>query len=223
MKQPTQAEQAASTSVSDALRSRRAVKRYDPDHELSEAELRALLSAVALAPTAYNIQNRHVVAIMDQREKQRLQAAAFGQAQVRDASAVFVFCGDLAAHSRTDRFLRSAPGAVRAQLEPMIEQLFEGNHALLLEEAARSVGMASMSLMLSAQELGFESCPMTGFDREQVSELLGLDEDHPPLMLVVVGKGSEPAHPRLGLLHLEESVSVNRFGNHAIRGEVDVG
>ena len=34
---------------------------------------------------------------------------------------------------------------------------------------------------------------MIGFDPAQVSEVLGLDDDHPPLMLVVVGKGDRGA------------------------------
>ncbi len=55
----------------------------------------------------------------------------------------------------------------------------------------------------------------------QVSKVLGLDEDHPPLMLVVVGKGAKPPWPRLGLLNLEDLVSVDRFGNHSMTGEVD--
>ncbi len=207
--------------VSEAVRTRRAVRHFDANHQLNDRELRSLLSAVALAPTAYNIQNRHVVVALEQETKGLLQAAAFGQEQVRDGSAVFVLAGDLKAHRRTDRFLRNAPAHVRQQMEPMIEDLFEGHQALLREEAARSAGMAGMSLMLTAKELGYDSCPMTGFDPGQVSELLGLDDDHPPLMLVVVGKATAPAHGRLGLLELGESVSLERFGNRTITGVVD--
>ena len=74
--------------VADAIKSRRAIKHYDADHKLSEEELRALMSAAALAPSSFNIQNRHFVAVVDQETKNRLQAAAWGQEQVRDASVV---------------------------------------------------------------------------------------------------------------------------------------
>ena len=92
---------------------------------------------------------------------------------------------------------------------------------LLRDEARRSVGLAAMNLMLAAQALGYESCPMIGFDPVQVSEAIGLDADHPPLMIVVVGKGTKQAWPRLGLLQLEELVSVNQFGNQSMTGEVE--
>jgi nitroreductase len=171
-----------------------------------------------LAPTSFNIQNRHFVAVVDQEQKNQIQAAAWGQEHVRDASVVVVITGDLKAHEKTDRFLRDAP--VREQLEPMIGQFYDGNDALLRDEACRSVGLAAMNLMLSAQALGYESCPMIGFDPGQVSDALGLDGDHPPLMIVVVGKGTQQAWPRLGLLQLEELVSVNQFGNQSLTRNV---
>ena len=52
--------------VFDAIKKRRSVKHYDAGHKLTEQELRTLLSAAALAPTSYNIQNRHIVAVVDQ-------------------------------------------------------------------------------------------------------------------------------------------------------------
>ena len=209
-------------NVLDVIKTRRSIKHYDADHSLTEQELQTLLSAVALAPTSFNIQNRHVVAVLDQAVKNRLQAAAWGQEQVRDASVVIVLTGDLVAHRRTDRYLRHAPEPVREQLKPLIADFYEGKDALLRDEACRSVGLAAMNLMLTAQSLGYDSCPIIGFDPTQVSEVLGLDADHPPLMLVVVGKGTKEPQTRLGFLSFEEQVSVDRFGNHSLTGEVVV-
>ncbi|RKY18289.1 MAG: hypothetical protein DRQ55_13745 [Planctomycetota bacterium] len=69
--------------------------------------------------------------------------------------------------------------------------------------------------------MGYESGPLIGFDPQQTSELLGLPEDHAPLLLVVVGKGTQPARQRLGLLDVEELASVDRFGQHTITGAVE--
>ena len=62
---------------------------------------------------------------------------------------------------------------------------------------------------------------MIGFDPAQVSEIVGLPDDHAPLMLIVVGKGNKPAWGRLGLLDLEELASVDRFGQNTITGPVE--
>jgi nitroreductase len=207
--------------VSDAIKKRRSVKQYDAEHKLTDEELRNLLSAAALAPTSFNIQNRQFVAVVDQDRKNQLQAASWGQQQVGDAAVVVVIAGDLKAHERPERFFRDAPAAVREQMEPLVEEFYGGNDALIRDEACRSVGLAAMNLMLVAQELGYESCPLIGFDPAKVSEAIDLDEDHPPLMLVVVGKGAKPTHSRLGLFNLEEVVSVDTFGNRSLVGEIE--
>ena len=77
------------------------------------------------------------------------------------------------------------------------------------------------NLMLMARDMGYESGPMIGFDPDKVSEVVGLDEIHPPLMLVVVGKGAGEAWPRMGLLDLEEVASIDRLGNHPFQGAID--
>ena len=45
-------------SVFEALETRRAIKHFDPAFALDDATLRRLLTAAALAPTAFNIQRR---------------------------------------------------------------------------------------------------------------------------------------------------------------------
>ena len=49
----------------DAITGRRAVKRFDPDHRLSAAEVDQLLSLTLLSPTAFNVQNWRFVVVRD--------------------------------------------------------------------------------------------------------------------------------------------------------------
>jgi nitroreductase len=62
---------------------------------------------------------------------------------------------------------------------------------------------------------------MSGFDPSKFREILGLPEDHPPLLMITVGKALQPARPRMGLLSLGEAVSINHYGKHSLQGEVD--
>ncbi|NET39787.1 MAG: nitroreductase family protein [Cyanothece sp. SIO1E1] len=208
-------------NVLNAIRKRRAVKHYDANHKISGEELQKLLSAAALAPTSFNTQNRQFVAVLDQETKNRLREAAWDQEQVRDASVAIIITGDLKAHERPERYLRDAPEAVREQLKPMIAGFYGGNEVLIKNEACRSVGLAAMNLMLAAKSIGYDSCPMIGFDPAGVSEAVGLDDDHPPLMLVVIGKAARPARPRLGLFNLDEVVSIDSFGKRSLSGAVE--
>ena len=203
----------------DALRDRRSIRSFDPQHRLSEAELKHLIGHAQLAPTSFNMQNWHFVAVVDPAVKEQLWLAAWKQNPVRDASVVVVITGDDAAPRRSARFLRHAPPPVAQRLDAYVQTLYAQNAALVRDEACRSAGFAGMAMMLVAKEMGHDTCPMIGFDPDQVSAALGLDAGHPPLLMVTVGKALAPAFPRTGFLDFAETVSVDRFGNHALSGE----
>lgn len=209
------------TRLIDIIRQRRSVKHYDPTFRLTDDEIRTLLTAGALAPTSFNMQNRHFICVVDPETKDKLSVAAWGQEQVRDAAVVIVLCGNRNAYKNTARYLRNAPPSVRQTLATMIEDLYEENDALARDENCRSVAFAGMNIMLMATDMGYECGPMIGFDPEQVSEVLSLPNDHEPLLLIVIGKGTKPPKKRLGLLNFEEFVSVNCFGENAIIGEIE--
>jgi nitroreductase len=65
--------------------------------------------------------------------------------------------------------------------------------------------------MLAAKEMGYDTCPMDGFDFDAVAKLLNLPSDHTPAMFVVVGKALTEAQPRGGQLTMEEVVIKNKF------------
>ncbi len=205
----------------EAIRSRRSVKHFDPEHKITDEELKHLFEFVALTPSSFNMQNWHFVAVRDQDLKEKICAAAWNQAQVKDASVTVVLCGAMEAYKKVDRYLRLAPDEVKDMFGNMIPGFYASNDQLLRDEACRSIGLASMTMMLMAKEMGYDSCPMIGFDPKKVSEICQLPDDQVPLLMVTIGKMKEPARPRMGLLNLEEIVSLDTFGNNGLTGEID--
>jgi nitroreductase len=65
--------------------------------------------------------------------------------------------------------------------------------------------------MLAAKSAGYDSCPMIGFDPQEIAELINLPKDHIIGMLLVIGKAKNPANPRGGQLNLNEVVINDRF------------
>lgn len=202
-----------------ALVARRSIRQFDPQHRLTEAELRHLIGYAQLAPTSFNMQNWHFVAVTEPAVKEQLWLAAWKQAPVRDASVVIVITGDFSGHRRANRYLRHAPPETSARMAGLIQGFYEGNAQLVRDEACRSAGLVGMALMLVAKDMGLDSCPMIGFEPAQAAAALGLDAEHPPLLMVPVGKALAPPFPRTGFLDFSESVSLNRYGNHALQGE----
>ena len=67
------------------------------------------------------------------------------------------------------------------------------------------------TLMIAAKDMGYESCPMIGFDIDKVAELINLPEDHVMGPVVAIGKGMKEAWPKPGQLPLEELIKEDTF------------
>ncbi len=192
-------------NVNEAIQNRRAIKQYDPNHQMSEAEIEQLMSLAMLSPTAFNIQNWRFVLVGDTELRKQIRAASWDQAQVTDASLLVILTADLKAwEKQPERYWRDAPHPVRDYLVPAIGQVQQ-------DEAMRSCGMAAMTLMLAAKAMGYDSCPMDGFDFDAVGKLINLPQDHTIAMFVVIGKGTKDAWPRGGQLPMDEVVITNKF------------
>jgi nitroreductase len=196
----------------DAIEQRRSVKHYDASHSMTEAEIRQLMQLALLSPTSFNIQNWRFVVVTDPQLRQALRAASFNQAQVTDASITVILCADLdAAIKEPGRYWRTAPPEVQERLIPMISGFYDGKQQIKRDEAMRSCGIAAQTLMLAAKAMGYDSCPMVGFDAQKVAELIKLPEDHIITMMITIGKALKPAQPRSGQLPYEEVVISNTF------------
>lgn len=199
-------------SIEQAIRERRAVKTYDPEHRMTEDEISKLMSLAMLSPTAFNIQNWRFVLVQDPELRQEIRKVSWDQAQVTDASLLIVLTADLKAwEKQPERYWRNAPKPVQDYLIPAIGQYYGGREQVQRDEAMRSCGMAAMTIMLAAKEMGYDTCPMDGFDFDAVAKLLNLPADHTPAMFVVVGKALQPAMPRGGQLPMDEVVIRNKF------------
>ncbi len=195
-----------------AIERRRAVKHYDPDHRMSEEEIDRLLSLALLAPTAFNIQNWRFVLVRDPELRRKIRAVAWDQAQATDASVLVILCADLKSWEKEPgRYWLNAPGEVQEFIVPAIDNYYRGREQVQRDEAMRSCGIAAQTLMLSAKAMGYDSCPMDGFDFDAVGKLINLPEDHVIAMFVAIGRGTKEAWPRGGQLTKDEVVITDHF------------
>lgn len=196
----------------EAIKARRSVKHYDPNFEMPKEHVEQLLNLAILSPTAFNVQNWRFLVVEDKELRQKIRAVSWNQAQVTDASMLIVLCADLSAWKKNpQRYWVNAPKDVQDILVPAITGYYEGNLQSQRDEAMRSCGLAAQTIMLAAKSMGYDSCPMDGFDFDEVGKLIKLPEDHAIAMFVVVGKGIQEPWPRPGQLPLSEVVFSNTF------------
>ena len=198
--------------VTEAIVKRRSIKTFDPAHEMSDKEISKLLALGMLSPTAFNIQHWRFVVVTDPVLRQQIRAASWNQAQVEDASLLIVLTVDLKAWEKDPaRYWVNAPQAAQDIMIPMIGNFYNKKDQVQRDEGMRSGGMAAMTLMLAAKEMGYDSCPMDGFDFDVVGKLINLPEDHTPVMFVTIGKALEEARARGGQLDMDDVVIYNKF------------
>lgn len=199
--------------VLEAIYKRRSIKQFDATHQLTSDEETKLLEAVIQAPTSFNIQHWRFVILRDPELRQKIRAELGNdQAQMTDASLLVLFVADVNAWKKQpERYWADAPQEVSDLLVGWMGPFHEGREWLQRDEAQRSIGMAMQTLMLAAQGMGYQSCPMIGFDIEKVAELIKLPEDHVMGPMVAVGKGTKDAWPKPGQLPLSEIVFDNSF------------
>ncbi|MCZ2723720.1 nitroreductase family protein [Marinomonas sp. 15G1-11] len=195
-----------------AIEQRRAVKHYQANEKMSAADFNTLMESVLLSPTSYNIQHWRFVRVTDVEQREKLKSAAWGQAQVTDAAELFVVCADVNAwNDRPERYVANSPQETQDMLLPMMHGFYNQKEQIQRDEAMRSCGIAAQTMMLAAKGLGYDSCPMVGFDREQVAELICLPDGYVIAMMIAIGRAEKAAYPRGGQLPLAEVMVENRF------------
>jgi nitroreductase len=198
--------------VGEAIESRRAVKSFDPSHVMGDDEIDTLLEAARWSPTAINLQHVRFAVVTDPALRRGIRAVGWNQPQLTDASALIAVCADLKAWDKSpERYLAGLPEETVGYYVGMIRGLYGENEALQRDEGFRSGGMAAQTVMLKAREMGYDTCPMTGYDPAAVSALLALPTDHALIMIIAVGKKAEEPNPRWERLPLEEIVVRDRF------------
>ena len=203
-------------SVPDAIRARRTVRHYRPD-PVAPALLDDVLDLAVQAPSAWNMQDRSIVVVTDERRRAALSDAAFGQPQPREAPVVLVFVADPGAWEAPNADIAEAAarsGAWNAEFTAMFETRAEYHalreRGLLRENAVKNAMIAATYVMLAAAGHGLASAPMNGWDPDLVKSAVGIaDPDLAIAVLVTLGYAKDPVphpgrRPRAQTVYAEE-------------------
>jgi nitroreductase len=202
----------ASMHIEEAISTRRAIKGFDPAFALSREQKDELLQLALFAPSAFNLQHVRFVEVSDPALRAQIREAAWGQAQVTDASMLVVVCAQLDSWSaNVGRVWEGAPAEVQSYMAGAIDNYYRDKPQVQRDEVMRSSGLMAQTLMLAARGKGLDSCPMDGFDFDAVGKLINLPDNHVIALMVAVGKKVVDAKPRIGKLPVSEVIIRDRF------------
>ena len=196
----------------DAIKTRRAIKKFDSNYKMTPEDVKSLMELAILAPTSYNQQNWRFVTVTNQEIKEKISVAARGQAQPKDGSLVIILTGNLDAWKEEPlRYWKNHPTEKQEYVKESLARKYTESPESRRDEAMRSCGFAGQTIMLAAKQMGLDSCPMVGFEYDELAKIIKLPENHMIVMMIVVGKAAEPALERGGQLPLEDVVFENSF------------
>ena len=196
----------------EAIQKRRSIRHYDPTFKISDKEIKELIELAILSPTSYNIQHWKFVVVNDPKLRNKIKEAAYGQAQVTDASALILVVTDIKAWEKNmfEKW-KNVPKEIGDFMATSAHEFYLNREQLQRDEAIRSASFATQTLILAATAKGYESGVMIGFDFDKVAELINLPKNYVISNFVVIGKGIQEANPRGGQLLVDKVLIENRF------------
>lgn len=190
-------------NVKDILEKRRSVRHYDSNYKISSETLTALVESASKSPNGNNIQATRYLIIEDANIRNLLLPIAFNQQQIVEASTLIVMLGDYQAFNKGNIIKIHEEGYQAGYFDESLRD-YLANAAInyyesktkedLKLELTRDVSLASMSLVLLANEAGFDTITMSGYDSKKLKEILNISDRYLDVMLIAIGKGIKAGH-----------------------------
>lgn len=152
--------------VLEAIKGRRSVREFKPG-PVKDEDLRKILDAGRLAPSAGNCQPLELVVAKDPSVKRRLARAALEQAFIAEAPVVIVVCTNVPQTSR--HYGR------------------RGEELYCIQDTAA----ATQNMLLAAHSLGYGTCWVGAFDDDAVAEVIRTPSGIRPVAIIPLGRPAE--------------------------------
>ncbi|WHX87002.1 nitroreductase family protein [Bacillus paralicheniformis] len=182
----------------ELIETRHSANNFLEDVQITVKDLEPIFEDIKLAPSAFNLQHAEYKVVLEKDLKEKIREAASSQYKVHSASAVILVTGDRYAYRQTEKInegMRDLGIIKDFELQEMVEnntQFYETRgEPFMKEEAIRNASLSAMMFMLAAKNRGWDTCPMIGFDSDQVRELLEIPDTHEIVLMITIGKEKE--------------------------------
>ncbi|MDX1332322.1 MAG: NAD(P)H-dependent oxidoreductase [Robiginitalea sp.] len=168
----------------ESLNWRYATKKFDPSRTIPEADLRKLLEAVRLSASSYGLQPYKILVVEDKDLREQLRPSCWNQPQITEASHVLVIASRADFDAELiDSYLEEVSQTRGMPVKDlsgygdfMKSKLLDLPATTKAEWTARQAYIALGNLLSAAAVQRIDACPMEGFEKAQVDEILGLGE-----------------------------------------------
>lgn len=176
----------------EAIKGRRSVHNFIPGKKIPKEDLQKLFEYVTLSPSSWNLQPWKFLVIDDEEKKAAIRELAWNQHIVTDCSALVLVLGDMDPHRNKSAIMNQwrSNGIIDDKTHEQWTGAVEAVYPTEYEQhefAIRNSSFAAMTLMLAAYGMGMVSCPMIGFDKKAVSEMIGVKDNWILSFMIALG------------------------------------
>jgi putative NAD(P)H nitroreductase len=164
--------------LKDVVINRHSVANFDPSFVVTKEDIDQIIELNKLAPSAFNMEHAKYYVILDKEVKEKFYSEVCNQYKVLTSSAVILVTGDKRPHLK-------AKDRLSDKMYELIDKSYS-EEVYAKEDAIRNASLSAMQFMLIAKDLGFDTCPMTGFDFDKAKDFFKLDEE--VVLLITLGK-----------------------------------
>jgi len=167
----------------ESLQWRYATKKMNGE-KIPQDKLDRILQATKLAPSSYGLTPYNVIVVEDQKLKEELQGAAYGQTQLSESSAVLVFATwDDVTEDSVDIYMNEIARQREISVDGLkgMSDMMKGSLSNMTQEQKISwaqrqayIGLGFALVAAATEEV--DSTPMEGFNPPAVDSILGLKE-----------------------------------------------
>jgi len=177
------------------VKERRSASNFLEGEVITDKELNDIFSLVKLAPSAFNLQHTKYTVVLDSKRKEELKKAANGQHKVSTASAIILVLGDNHAYHHTEKIYEGMLmlGMLSKQeynymVDDTVNFYKKGGEVFQRDESIRNASLSAMLFMMASKDKGWDSCPMIGFNPEDVKRIVHMEDHLEPVMMIALGK-----------------------------------
>lgn len=188
-------------TAKDIMHERKSVRKYKEGVTIPKEVLHQLIQDAISAPSSSNMQPWRFLVIQDQEVKNELLPIANNQQQVVTCSAIIAVLGDLEMYERSEEIYQANVelGVMPQDVADMMITNSRKLYSSLPQDVLKSIisfdaGLVSMQLMLLAKEMGYDTVPMGGFNKQQFAQYFNLPANEMPILLIAIGEAAVPAH-----------------------------
>jgi nitroreductase len=165
---------------------RRAVKQFGPE-PVDPESVALIVNAMVNAPSSFGLQPYRILAVQNGDLKRRLRAVSYDQPQVTECHTLFVLCARTDLEARVEEYLQLTKANIaRAAFSEFLSELPD-RACWAMNQAYIALGFG----LAACAELHVASCPMGGFQAEDVRVALGLPDHQIPCVMLAIGSFAE--------------------------------